>query len=134
MQTLTPSYMRAKGWNLMINMHKGKKEAVESGFAGFNSGQHITIDGTRFETQFPTVSIKVADDVYVTVSLLPKFLGADVRWEHGHGHYAVDVAMHCNGEVKMNCLVLGAGPTYYASQGKKDSPTIVSMYPKKENE
>jgi len=114
----------------MINMHKGKKEAVESGFAGFNSGQHITIDGTKFETQFPTVSIKVAEGVYVTVSLLPKFLGPDVRWEHSHGHHGVDVAMHCDGEIKMNCLVLGVGPTYYASKGKEDRPTIVSVYPR----
>ena len=116
----------------MITKVNNKQEAIDNGFAGFNSGQHVLVDGTQFESMFPTVSIKFKEGCYVTVSLLPADYteGADQKWD-SLKYRGVDVAMHSGGKVQMNCSVMGAGPTYYSSFQGKDAPTVIAMFPKK---
>ncbi len=115
----------------MIKRVRDKAGAIEHGFEGFNSGQHILVDGTKFETSFPTVSIKLSETVFITVSLLPASKGPQHRWVPEDGYRAADVAVHSDGEVKMNCCVLGAGPTYYSSFKEPDTPTVVTVFPKR---
>ena len=115
----------------IIKQVNSKAEAVGHGFAGYNNGQHVLVDGTKFETAFPTVSIKVSETVFITVCLLPVSKGPHHVWVQEDGHRAAEVAVHSDGEIKMNCCVLGKGPTYYNSFKEPDAPTVVTVFPKK---
>ena len=115
----------------MITKVNNKQEAIDNGFAAFNSGQHVLVDGTQFESMFPTVSIKFKEGCYVTVSLLPADHNGMENEDTGSLYRGVDVAMHSSGKVQMNCNVMGAGPTYYSSFQGPDAPTVVAMFPKK---
>ena len=77
------------------------------------------------------VTIQLKEGVQLVVNLLHVSKDPYKPWKPEHGYRGADVFLRCQGEVHMNCNVLGRGPTYYSSFQSKDTPTVVSVFPKK---
>ena len=86
-----------------------REHAEQVGFAVFNGGPHTCIE---VKENHETVSIRTPTGECITVAFI---LSQGI----------VDVSMGKDTE-SMDCCVLGAGPTYYASK-VDDEPTIVTI-------